>query len=247
MSQTAADLTGAQKSPRLRTSVRARHGRMFQPADERRLIPQARRAIALLGGESSVLALAEFNAPFGVPDFTAVVGGQPERTKRLRSGIPALLNEIDAGIVAAASATTPRSAKHLAHLLRWPLEAVQRRLPSLLGTRAIIEPAVGRYTSTPAIKPWGTTYAVEMKVSDWRKGLKQCRRYGLWADGYFLVLASVPAASREQLLAEVVSDSGGLLVGGEVLSMPRPRSLRRSRRLWAIEHVVAELQTQQSR
>lgn len=247
MSRPAARLTGPQKTPRIRTSVRTRQGRMFQPDDERRLIPHARRAITLLGGDAPVLALAEFNAPFGVPDFTAVVGDQSERTRRLRSGIPALLNEIDSGIVSAASATDPRSAKHLAYLLRWPLEAVNRRLPSLVATGAIIEPTVGRFISSPAIQPWGTIYAVEMKVNDWRKGLRQCRRYALWADGYFLVLASVPPASRDLLIAEVAADSGGLLVDGQILSMPKPRSLKRARRLWAIEHVVAELQTQQGR
>lgn len=227
--------------PRISTSKRDRGGARFQPVQERRLISEARTVLADLERADGLLALTEFNSPFGVPDVTAVVGGSSARTRRLRSQVPALLNEIDAGIVSAASPTIPRSPAQLAYYLRWPTASVERRLPSLLSSGALTQSRSG-LLSHPAIVSWGELVAIELKVRDWRRALKQCRRYRLWANSYVLVVTQVPDAAVGELKRAVGVDRGGLVVDGELLLHPRQSPHKRSRALWATEHVVAELQ-----
>ncbi len=232
---------GVTSGPRISTSKRDRGGARFQPVHERRLISDARAVLNDLEQSDGLLALTEFNSPFGVPDVTAVVGGGAEKTRRLRCQIPALLNEIDAGIVSAASSTTPHSARQLAYYLRWPAGSVKRRVPGLLASGALIESGSG-LLAHPAIVSWGELIAIELKIRDWRKALKQCRRYRLWANSYVLVVGQVPDVALEDLKQTVAADRGGLLVNGELLLRPRPSRHKPARSLWATEYVVAELQ-----
>lgn len=231
---------------RVQTSVRERGGVRFQPVREQRLMPAARQTLSEVAGERSLLALAEFNSPFGVPDVTAVIGGDAERTRRLRSGIPALLNEADAGIVSAASPSIRRSAKQLAYYLRWPIETIERRVPGLLSTGALVESGSG-YVADPSLVAWGEIMAVELKINDWKRAIRQCRRYSLWSNSYILVTDQISAGSLQALMSEVRSDRGGLVIDGERLLSPEPRPLHGARQLWATEHVVAELQARRDR
>jgi len=89
----------------------------------------------------------------------------------------------------------------------------------------------------------GRVYAVEAKVSDWRRALMQVRMYGVWADGYVLVMGALSARAVAAVTSEVASDGAGLMVDGRWLRRPTVRRLSPARRLWASEHVVAALRT----
>lgn len=235
------ELKAVTSGPRISTSKRDRGGTRFQPVHERRLISDARLVLNDLDQSGGLLALTEFNSPFGVPDITAVVGGGAERARRLRCRVPALLNEIDAGIVAAASPATPHSARQLAYYLRWPAGSVERRVPGLIASGALIESG-SRLLAHPAIVSWGDLIAIELKIRDWRKALRQCRRYRLWANSYVLIVEQVPDAALTKLTQTVAADRGGLVVDGELLLRARSSRHKPARSLWATEHVVAELQ-----
>lgn len=227
-------------SLRAMSSGRQRPGVRFAPGPERAMEATARWvATQLPGNESGLLALREFHAPFGVPDLTVVVGDPSVRRRRLRLGVPPLLNEVDAGVVAAVGSEWPASARQIAVRLSWPLSTVQRRLPTVLKSGALIEVSPGRFLRRPAIVPVGFTWAIETKVDDWRKALVQCRTYRTWADGYVLVMERVSAPGVRELRRSVSADRGGLVIGGEWITKPSTSALKRPRRLWTSEHIVA--------
>ncbi len=202
----------------------------------------ARAALSELpGAEHGLYAFSDFNSPFGVPDVTAIVGQQRSRTARLRLKVPPLLNEIDAGMVAAADPSRPQSVRQLAYRLRWDVGSLERRWPEVLGSGALIAVSPGRFTRPEALVPIGEIFAIETKVKNWRRALQQCRTYLLWADSYVLVLDRLADDSAEELTKAVASDRGGLIVGASALLEPRPSPKRPARKLWASEHVVAEL------
>ncbi len=92
----------------------------------------------------------------------------------------------------------------------------------------------------PAMAPVGRLFAVEAKMRDWKRALKQVRRYSLWTDSYVIVMPGLAAAARESLVAEVQLDGGGLYVGSEWLVRPRARGAF-EHRLLGSEHFVNAL------
>jgi len=211
-------------------------------------MPVARNATAALpGAHAGIMAFTDFHGPYGVPDLTVLTGDGLLRRKRMRARVAPVLNEVDAGIVSAADPKRPQSARQIAYRLRWDLDTVHRRLPIVKRSGAIMTDDAGRITRHPAIEPIGNIFAIENKVRDWRGALRQCRNYRLWADGYVMVLAHAPESVLAVLTREVASDGGGLVVGGEAVLEVQVRTSRRSERLWASEHVVAELVARQRR
>lgn len=88
-------------------------------------------------------ALREFVGPYGVPDMVLVSPDRDRLSERLAADLPPLLNEVDAGIIAVASA--PSTTSQIAARLRWPERAVQRRLP-ILGRRGYVA-KVGKFVA----------------------------------------------------------------------------------------------------
>lgn len=230
----------ATSHPRALMAVRQRPGRRFPPDAERQLEGAAKRAARELpGADAGLLALREFHAPFGVPDLTVVVGDGAARRSRLRLRVPPVLNEIDAGLVAVASVTQPASPRQLAQRLSWPVASVTRRLSSVVRSGALREVGPERYVRPSALQPIGTIFAIENKISEWRRALTQCRTYRTWADSYVLVMPKLSPAALDVLSQEVRKDRGGLFVDQEWIVYPGTTQLAKARRLWSSEHVIA--------
>lgn len=221
---------------------RPRAGRRFAPTHELAIIPDALQAARTLpGAHRGVVIVSEMTGPFGIPDVTALVGDPARLTARLASPIAPLLNEVDAGVVAVARPRLALSPHDLAAALEWPEETVRRRLPLLLRSGALVAAAADRYVRDEALQPLGRLYAVEAKVRDWRKAMRQVRTYRLWADNYVLVTGRLATSARQEAMAQVTADHAGLVVGGESLRKPTLQRLPAATRLWASEHLVAAL------
>lgn len=231
------------KKPTVRTATRSRSGRRFEPVAERRLEKVARAFLHCLPlGSDEVLAFREFHAPNGVPDIT-VVAPDPRRHARLALDVAPLLNPIDAAIAATVTPQVGKSTGEIAGRLQWRESTVKRRLPHLLRSGAVIDIGRDRYTRPAALTPVGRLFAIELKIDDWGRALRQCRNYRLWAESYLLVLESVPSRSVDHLRKEVTRDRGGLIVSGELIVTPRVSRHSDAVRLWSSEHVIAELRT----
>lgn len=221
---------------------RPRAGRRFEPVAERDLVEPALTAAQTLPGVRAGLhVLQEVAGPFGVADFVAVVGSPRRAEARLALGVPPLLNEIDAGIVAATSPQRARTAARLADVLGWPLASIERRLPGLLKSGAVRELRPERFVRPDALVPIGRVYAIETKMREWRRALRQARTYRLWCDNYVVVMPSLSNYSLMVALAEVEEDRGGLFIDGRWVKRPQVRRPEAARRLWGSEYVVAAL------
>jgi hypothetical protein len=205
------------------------------------LDPAINATAALPGAHRGLLVVQEATGPFGIPDLTALVGPQGVLAERLALDVPALLHQVDAAVAAVAHSRVRRSASSLARLLGWPSETVERRLPELLRVGALLEVAPDRFVRPEALRPLGRLYAVEAKVRDWSRALRQVRRYSVWADGYVLVMGELSARPLELLSAQVESDRGGLVVRGRWIRRPAVQRLPPAQRLWAAEYLVAAL------
>ena len=225
---------------RVRESQRPRGGRRFIPVAEKELRGDALRAIrGLPAAHRGVFVVREVAGPFGIPDFLAVVGPALLLRRRIALGVPPLLNEVDAGIVAHASITTGKTVDRFAKELGWGAEAIDRRLPGLLRVGGLQLGRAGRYTRPADLVPVGRLYAVETKVRGFRRALRQARTYSLWCQNYVIVMASLSEGSISDALATVASDRGGLVVGGKWIKRPGARRLSPPRHLWGSEHLVA--------
>jgi hypothetical protein len=187
------------------------------------------------------MIVREMAGPIGIPDLTALLHDPLVLQARLALGIPPLLHQVDAAVVAVTPTRQPRSAKAIAHILRWPEATILRRIPSLIRNGALVKVKDDRYVRVEAIRPLGRIYAVESKVRDWRRAVQQARGYSVWTDSYVLVLGPLGPKTVERVKSEVASDRGGLIVDGRWLIRPVVRTLSPARRLWASEHLVAAL------
>lgn len=241
MTRSVAGSTGASgRSVSARATSRPRAGKRFLPTHELALLNDALQVCASLPGASrGVLVLAEMTGPIGIPDLTALVGPVDQLNARIAQGVPPLLSEVDAGVVAVAHPNRGLSVEGLAEAVGWPAETVGRRVAHLLRKGALVQSQPGRYRRPPALAPLGRLYAVEAKVRDWRRGLRQVRSYSVWADSYVLVMGPLAAGPLVQLRNEVAGDQGGLVVDGKWVMRPRLHPLPPARRLWASEHFMA--------
>lgn len=225
--------------PRVLRARSQRPGRRFEPIAERALERDGRQATLLFPGvESGLMVLREFRAPYGVPDLVAVAGPSDLRRRRLRLAVPPITNQIDAAIIAAAHPPHGATVPQLAARLRFARSTVERRLGDLIKRRALLPVASDRFVRPASLTSVGDVFAIELKVSEWRKGLDQCRRYRTWANSYVLVMGDVPDGALEELVRSVRADGGGLMVAGAVVVRPRRRSLKPARQLWSSEHVI---------
>jgi len=225
---------------RVMDSKRPRPGRRFIPVEELRLEPDALRAIrALPGAHRGVSVFREVAGPFGVPDFLAVVGTEQALRNRLRLTIPPVMNEIDAGIVARAAPKTGRTIEQIADHLGWPLSTIERRVPHLLRSGALQAAGKNRYVRPAALVPVGRLYAIETKVKNFRRALRQARTYGLWCDNYVIVMPQLSQGSLVSARLSMEEDRGGLFVANRWVQRIRASELSAGRRMWGSEHLVA--------
>lgn len=187
------------------------------------------------------MAVREMTGPIGIPDLTAMVGGSCALGARMRLDVPPILNQLDAAIVASASAKTPKSVDALARSLGWPVGTVHRRVPRLLECGALIVRSDLRYVRPVALESMGRIYAIEAKVRDRVAALNQARTYAAWADSYVLVIGPLQRTPLALLTEDVKADRGGLMVGGEWVVRPRIAKHDRAKRLWASEHFFAAI------
>lgn len=221
------------------TSV-ARAGRRFEPIRERELHADALSAAEGIPGASrGLVVVPEFAGPIGIPDFTAFVGNVAALRSRQNLAVAAVINEIDAGIVAAAHVRRASSVADLAGALGWPSTTIVPRMKRLVASGALTEVDRHRYVRHPDVQPQGRLYAVEAKVEDWRAALRQARTYQVWADAYVIVMTGLSARTQESLLAEVRRDRGGLVVDGRWVARPRLAPVAANRRLQAAEMFAA--------
>jgi hypothetical protein len=226
----------------VRPSARPRHGRRFAPVAEAELAEDALAAArGLPHAHRGLVVITEMTGPFGVPDFVAIVG-PPDRLEA-RASIPVapLLNEVEAAIVAVLAPRAARSIDTVADALGWPLPVIERRLPTLLRTGAVIEVRPGRFVRPAELEPVGRLYALESKVSDWRRAILQGRRYRLWCENYVVVMPELSNSTGLRAAEAIGADGAGLVAAGSWVRRVRAHHLSPSRRLWGSEHAYAAL------
>jgi hypothetical protein len=223
---------------------RPRPGRRFEPVGERDLSTDTLAAArSLPNAYRGVRVLLENAGPFGIPDLLAVVGPVALLDDRLALDVPPLLNQVDAGVVAAAASSAPRSPASLARRVGWTEETVVRRLPHLIRSGALLRVGRDSFVRPAALRPVGRLYAIEAKVKDWRRALKQARTYGVWCDSYVIVMASLASGSLDALIGGVSEDGGGLMVSGKWVRRPVVTTRPAAPRLWGSEHAIAAFYT----
>jgi hypothetical protein len=229
-------------SIRVRASKRPRAGRRFEPIAERELEPAARRAIAGLPGVHRGLAVfRELAGPVGIPDFLAVVGPTLPMQRRLALPVPPLLNRVDAGIASALTPQRGKTIEQLSELLEWQPSTIERRIAGLLKDGALIDRGQGRFVRPSRLAPTGRLYAIETKVSNFSRALKQARAYSLWCYNYVIVMPALTPTVLHRATAAVEADRGGLVVDGRWICRPKHRPQSPFRSLWGSEHVIAAI------
>lgn len=199
-----------------------RPGKRFEPTHERRLHEAALAAAeSLHGAQRGLVVVPEFAGPLGVPDFTAYVGPVTSLRARQSLGVPPVVSDIDAGILSVALINRGRNVNALASALGWPTQTVAGRIRRLVASGALIERSPGSFIRPAELAVQGRLYAIETKLQDWRKALRQARTYRTWADAYVLVMSDISNRGSNALLAEVNQDRGGLVVDGRWLARPR--------------------------
>lgn len=218
---------------------RPARGRLFQPIAETQLQPALRHlAHKLPGAARGLLLVPELVGPYGVVDLLAVTYIGDRVVRRWGSGVPPILSEIDAQVLAAAN-HRPKSLERLAQSTRRSQAALRRRLRDLVALGAMRVTEQG-YTRAEAIQPIGRFWALEAKVDDWRRGLGQATQYGLWADASAVILGRL-STDASYLIGEAQRLNIGLAVESKWLVRPRIQKHAEFRRLWASEHVFAAL------
>ncbi len=225
---------------RIKDSKRPRPGRRFLPIEELQLEPDALGAIrGLPGAHREVAVFRELAGPFGIPDFVAIVGPKDALRERLSLKVPPVLNEIDAAIIAHVSPKAGKTTERIAERLGWPSSTIQRRVQGLLRIGALQDIGDRRYIRPSALSTVGRLYAIETKVRNFRRALRQARTYALWCDNYVIVMPQLSEASLLSAGEAVKADRGGLVVAGKWVQRIRATDLSAARRLWGSEHVVA--------
>lgn len=219
---------------------RPARGRPFEPVAEAALLPSLRKlAHRLPGTDRGLLLVPEFVGPYGVVDLLAVTMTHDYLVRRWRSGIPPVLSEMDVQIVSAVRVSRSQSLDEIATSLQRPSVAVRRRIRRLTDIGALLSLG-GNYKRADVLRPLGRLWALEAKVSDWRRGLGQATQYGLWADASAIVLGHL-STNPDYLASEARRLNVGLAVGTRWLVRPRINRQLDVHRIWASEHLFAGL------
>lgn len=224
------------------TSLRPRGGIRFEPTKELELLDSALSASRNLpGANQGLLLIQEVAGPFGIPDLIAITGVQDVIDQRMELDIPPILNEIDAAIVGAVSSRAPRRLETVSKTLGWPQETVERRVPALVRMGALAETHRKTLLKPEALRPIGQLFAIETKVSNWRRAIRQGRMYQVWCDSYVVVMGPLSDQPLAKLVDAASQDDAGVVVDGGWKATVTPRPRPSWRRLLGSEYVVAAL------
>ena len=87
-------------------------------------------------------------------------------------------------------------------------------MPRLIEIGALSETAPGVVVRAAGLEPIGRLYAIETKVANWRRAVRQGRNYELWCDTYIVVMDALGAGALEGLLAATREDKAGVVISG---------------------------------
>ncbi|WP_123340844.1 MULTISPECIES: hypothetical protein [unclassified Curtobacterium] len=224
----------------LEVPARVRPGRPFLPIRERELDGTLRTVASRLpGAEAGLLLGPEFAGPIGVVDLLAVTRVSGAFAMRSSLKLPYITTEIEATVVAATYEAKTRTVDRVALDLGMSVASVGRRLREL-EVRGVVHRVGGGYRRAPGIQPIGRAYALEAKVSDWRRGLAQALKYSSWCDAAGVVLLEAPS-SLEQAKERFRDFGLGLAVREHWLVRPRIGKPLAGRRLALSERLSAAL------
>lgn len=216
-------------------------GRQFQPKAERKLGPLLRyfASRASHNTNSVVIAVRELVVPFGIVDCGVLVVQRARLEARIASGIPPVRYEADAVLLSALSSRLSKTEGELANVLGWSPDAVVARLRGLVRKGAVLPTRTG-FRRHPSMRPLGRALALEAKMYDWKRALRQAAVYGLWFDSVGVVMSGRRTSWFE--VERAFRGAGvGLAIGRRWLASPRPRALPFRRRLVASESFLASL------
>ncbi|MGC4933057.1 hypothetical protein ACLQ3C_05185 [Gordonia sp. DT30] len=222
------------------TSSASLGGQRFQPLAETALHTLAHAAAAALpGGTDEVLLVPEMPSPLGLPDFTALVGGQEWLSVRRRAGIQPILAEADCIVLSALHSARPLSADTVARRIGWSFESLGPVLTRLERAGAVCATPGGALLVHPALVPQGSVIALEVKVKDWQKAVFQGRAYRTWAHNYVIVLGDVGQLAERRAAERVSDDGAGLYSASGWVIRPRTRRPAAASSLRGFEYLYA--------
>lgn len=227
---------------RLIESSSSRAGRQFPPVLERDLhqfIDVVTRGLPGPPGEAWVIP--EMPSPLGLPDFVVLIGGESWFRARSAINIAPVLAEADCVTLAALHPQRSLSRAAVARRLGWEGVRLDPIVDRLIRSGMIQEASTGTLRQTPGIEPSGRLMAVETKIKDWRRAVRQGRSYRTWSDNYVVILGEVGPVALARAQGEVTSDGGGLYADGRWLARPVKRQAVDARRLLGFEHLFAAL------
>jgi hypothetical protein len=184
----------------------------------------------------------------GVADLVIIDFNDAHRAVREDAGLPPVLNEGQAYIVAGLRARGFTSRMDAGRLDRLVGEQTNRRiLAELVSGGYVIENNEGYRLRREVVPAVNRIIAIEAKLSDWRGGLEQAGRYRSFADRSYLALPEPIAAKiAASEWAPGIRESGvGIIaVGSHVrILMSAQRGIRRGDegvRVWAEESEFSE-------
>lgn len=220
-------------------------GRRFPPVAELSLHRQIDGVVRALPGPSGeVILIPEMPSPLGLPDFVALIGAEVWLDERRGNGVAPILSEADCFVLSKLSGRRALSSSSLAMRLGWSNDRVAPILTRLHRAGAVRTSRGGALLLAPGMQPHGTLIAIEAKVKDWNRAVRQGRSYRTWANNYVVLLGDVGHMAAERAREEVATDGAGLVVGSTWLVKPRSRVPSAVRRLLGYEYVLAALASQ---
>lgn len=221
-------------------SMNSSTGVRFTPTKEALLDPALRTlAKSLPRANKGVAMMAEVPGPVGIPDLVALPAPGKDLTARLNSGIPPILHQSSIQVISALKIRQGISVSGLALKLEKTERSVSTTLRDLIRTKAARMDAGLAYRA-PELIPVGRIYALEAKVDDWRKGVRQAFRYRAWCDASALVIGRMPK-DPEPLMKAAERLNLGLACEDKWIIRPRISQNSSLNRLWGSEHFVAAL------
>jgi len=169
-----------------------RSGRRFAPVAEAELDLDLRNlARKLPHASAGVDVVPEFVGPNGIADLVAVTQAGHGFESRVLAGIPYLRTITDARVVAATSVGRTVTGATIASTTGLSPRQSQTAVNRLVRDGAIRRVGSG-YRRSESMVAVGRMYALEAKVSDWRKAFSQALRYSSWSDASAIVLLRSP-------------------------------------------------------
>jgi hypothetical protein len=216
-------------------------GRPFAPTNECLLLPGIHAAaLAISRKDRRIILFSELRGPYGVADLAVLETDDEVLADRLALGIPPLLNQLDAAIVASLAVHKPRSLSTVALRLGWHERHLSTRIEQLRRVGAVARLPSGCFVRPRGLQPLGYLSAYEAKVTDWKKGFLQAATYATWADEATLAAGRLPR-DPSRALAMAADLRLGVIADGIWQRRPERQRLLPQTRLWASEYVVAAM------